>query len=64
VTIGLRGKATAMSVPIVTDVVAVAARAEARYGLWDDSVNQMPAKPASSAARESAATAVGVGSVQ
>ena len=48
VTIGLRGKATAMSVPIVSADVALAANAEATYGLCDDSVNQIPAKPAAS----------------
>ena len=64
VTIGLRGKATAMSVPIVTVDVAPAANAEARYGLCEDSVNQIPAKPVSSTAFAVPLTSDGGRSVQ
>ena len=61
VTIGLRGNATAISVPIVTDVVVRAARADAMYGLCDDSVNQRPEKPAASTAVATVPTADGRG---
>jgi hypothetical protein len=60
---GLRGKATATSVPRTTPSVAVAARAVAMNGLWDDSVNQTPPNPAVSADRATAATVAGRGSV-
>ena len=43
------GEGTAISVPIVSADVALAPNAEATYGLFDDSVNQIPAKPAASA---------------
>ena len=49
-TIGLAGESIAHrdAVPIVSADAALAANAEATYGLCDDSVNQIPGEPASS----------------
>ncbi len=51
VTMGLRGKATAMAVPMVMESVTSAATAHPRYGGRWVSVNQSPEKPRASTSR-------------
>ena len=55
VTIGLRGNATAMAVPMSIDDVTVLATAQARNGGRCDSVNHNPEKPSSSTRRATGA---------
>ena len=64
VTIGLRGKAMATSVPSTMLSAASAARAQAMNGLWAASVTHRPAKPAAWAWPAIAPIRAGCGSVQ